>query len=1477
MSNEKTLKTRIIHKHETEADWQRSSFVPKQAELIIYDTDENHSKPRIKIGDGSEKTINDLPFIGGGVGQETPEGGEIFNDYENNAAIGEGTSARGLNTQAGTFARKIVADGIKVLKDDDSSTYYQIIVNGLVNSDELCTDAWVATDNYVAGTSDLVTVDCKTHLSNALYISNIEENADTNTSTITIKRIDNRNFTGLSMDDISGTNMEEDWIYVAGKLNGEISPQFTSAFAGGKDSVATGYAAMSFGRANISAGNYSVTLGRGNKASYAGLAAGMYNEAGNGGIALGNSNKALGDAAVATGTNTYARAASSRAGGRESQALSEFSIADGMGVIAGLKQGQVVHGFYNVRNDSDLFIIGDGKSNTSRHNAFQITSDYKVFLNGGKIELADTERVDNLLYGSKTLNDTNNETSGTMALATGSGTTASGNYSFAGGVGSKATARSAVAIGEYNKATVQGGFAGGINAEANGFGTVALGYGVNTINSAPVYGQMAVGKFNLPNAYSLFMVGNGTSKEDRKNVFEVRKDGSAWLENQGTEPNAVVIKSELDSSIADVVSKLASAGLKREVVEALPETAEASDSTIYMVANNNENVEQNVYDEFMLINGNWETLGSTAVDLTSKPGEVTESAGAIFNDYENNKAVTPYGSAFGTKTQAGACGYHFTKLAYAEDLKTATVSVPKHWESEDTVYDVTSIGFVAKDIVNIDANSHQYEVFRITAITEQTDCFDITFEQVKRIETFGYNKYSWEVVNIDNSTLKLASDSLTDNWIWCTKKPNVGFPIPAFLGNFTAGRDNKALGYSTVALGRDNTAVGNHSTVFGRRNSAVGYVSLAGGFETIALSEQSVALGKQTVASGKRSMAINFYTRALGDDSFAGGSSNNAIGNKSFVFGNGSTAWYDGGIALGQSINTRKDLENHIVFGKLNRITTDYTTDDTIFAIGNGVDYNNRSNAFEIKEDGYAYVNNGRDKLATTKMVDEVQTSLNDVVNGLVVKRTESNGISINNNNAIGEGSIAGGSGNHAGTKAVKVLSIKSETEPTFSIAETATQLKDSFIIEDGAQPGIYWYDVYETTDHHGAPMTIYSLFSIDNDYTAYYNFDAGLDNSVFTDGGYYYIEYIPEDRIIESVKLATKTGDAETGIYTIKTRGYELSSKVKADDIIQLECKGTFNNSLKVVSASRSGDNTKLIVAPIEGVTINKALLTMDTNDTDNTKNWLYVLGKNVGEVTPRFKNAVALGKNSMATGYASLAIGEFNKAVGSYSVALGKSTVAGYNSFVFGTNSEANNGSIALGNSIKATGQCAFGSGSSTVASGNFSFASGVGSQATARSAVAMGEYNKATAQGGFAAGINTEANGFSTIALGYGVKTKNNYGQMAVGKFNKENTNSLFIVGNGTNKDNRNNAFEVKNDGSAWLQTQGTLPNSVVIKSYLDEALASINNGGGSSINNGQLILDGGLEIRTTNPDLEDNSPTYNYIKIGKNIDNDNPLEI
>lgn len=81
---EKHLKTRIVNKHDVEANWAKAvNFVPLKGELIVYDADDSHTEPRFKLGDGETK-VADLPFqnsVGpkGDTGPQGPKGdkGEI--------------------------------------------------------------------------------------------------------------------------------------------------------------------------------------------------------------------------------------------------------------------------------------------------------------------------------------------------------------------------------------------------------------------------------------------------------------------------------------------------------------------------------------------------------------------------------------------------------------------------------------------------------------------------------------------------------------------------------------------------------------------------------------------------------------------------------------------------------------------------------------------------------------------------------------------------------------------------------------------------------------------------------------------------------------------------------------------------------------------------------------------------------------------------------------------------------------------------------------------------------------------------------------------------------------------------------------------------------------------------------------------------------------------------------------------------------
>ena len=59
---EKEIKSRLVHKHDTEENWLKATnFIPKAGELIVYDVDDKYTYPRFKIGDGIN-AVSNLPF-----------------------------------------------------------------------------------------------------------------------------------------------------------------------------------------------------------------------------------------------------------------------------------------------------------------------------------------------------------------------------------------------------------------------------------------------------------------------------------------------------------------------------------------------------------------------------------------------------------------------------------------------------------------------------------------------------------------------------------------------------------------------------------------------------------------------------------------------------------------------------------------------------------------------------------------------------------------------------------------------------------------------------------------------------------------------------------------------------------------------------------------------------------------------------------------------------------------------------------------------------------------------------------------------------------------------------------------------------------------------------------------------------------------------------------------------------------------------
>lgn len=68
----KKIKTHIQLKHDTAPNWHVSNYIPMRGEMIVYEADDMHSYPRLKVGDGVlaadgitkvGTVVRDLPFV----------------------------------------------------------------------------------------------------------------------------------------------------------------------------------------------------------------------------------------------------------------------------------------------------------------------------------------------------------------------------------------------------------------------------------------------------------------------------------------------------------------------------------------------------------------------------------------------------------------------------------------------------------------------------------------------------------------------------------------------------------------------------------------------------------------------------------------------------------------------------------------------------------------------------------------------------------------------------------------------------------------------------------------------------------------------------------------------------------------------------------------------------------------------------------------------------------------------------------------------------------------------------------------------------------------------------------------------------------------------------------------------------------------------------------------------------------------------
>ena len=159
-----------------------------------------------------------------------------------------------------------------------------------------------------------------------------------------------------------------------------------------------------------------------------------------------------------------------------------------------------------------------------------------------------------------------------------------------------------------------------------------------------------------------------TNKNDIATLKSGKADKATSLSGYGI--TDAYTKSQTDSAISAAVAN--ADHLKREIVEDLPDVGEADEHTIYMVGSGTGS-QDSVYEEYMLINGGFEKIGSSQVDLTNY-------ALKTYVDQAESDAVATAGTNADSKiaSKVGDIGSNTVKQ-YVDQAETDAIASAKSY------------------------------------------------------------------------------------------------------------------------------------------------------------------------------------------------------------------------------------------------------------------------------------------------------------------------------------------------------------------------------------------------------------------------------------------------------------------------------------------------------------------------------------------------------------------------------------------------------------------------------------------------------------------------------------------------------------------------------------------------------------------------------------------------------------------------------
>lgn len=235
-------------------------------------------------------------------------------------------------------------------------------------------------------------------------------------------------------------------------------------------------------------------------------------------------------------------------------------------------------------------------------------------------------------------------------------------------------------------------------------------------------------------------------------------------------------------------------------------------------------------------------------------GKITDVAGAeIFNDYENNQAVSRNSHAEGVNTKAGTRAFKITALS-------GTIGGEGMYTLDSTTGIQVGMRYSAVTSFAL------YNGGTITAVNGNTVTVD------------NYPGHALNTATDDPSNFNMY------NLFIIVDHPELG-TVDAGFNAHTEGNGTFAAQVDTHAEGRNTRALGKYAHTEGNSTQA-GHISHAEGNGTQALGDQSHAEGCQTKALSIYSHAEGYTTTANGNASHSEGNATYTDGDNSHVEGN---------------------------------------------------------------------------------------------------------------------------------------------------------------------------------------------------------------------------------------------------------------------------------------------------------------------------------------------------------------------------------------------------------------------------------------------------------------------------------------------------------------------------------------------------------------------------------------------------------------